>query len=197
MDTRKFKAPTSRGTTIQNTQTPETKKDIDTPHLVGAPIAAEMDASKPEVIEGYLSYLEENDITKEDIFAVLDSIVTTGNVYWSFMLFDKIEVTFRIRPAWINAMLIKELDIKKPKTFARFSDLVGMNNLIGSLTKYDKTTFTVESEDDVPKITEFILNLPFIVQNHLIKKMAIFDRVVAVATSDWAIKNFTLPQSEK
>ena len=200
MDVRKFKKPEKKGTSMPGVVAPdidknnnmETGEPVDTSKNMKVP-----DETSKDIVAEYLEYLKENDISEEDILAVLDSIITSGNVYWNFNLFDKIPVTFKIRPTWVNNMLVERMDTNPPKTFSRFSELVGLYNLAGSLSKYKDRDFNIQEKEDFEESKEFILGLPFILQSHLIKKMALFDRVVAVATSDWAVANFTKPQSEK
>ena len=201
MDVRKFKRPESKGTSAKGVETPDmdlSAKGVDTPDNnqdKGTADYKPSEETNQDVIQDYLKYLEKEEIDKEDIFSVLDSIITTGNVYWTFKLFDRIPVTFKIRPAWVNDLLVRKMDRDQPRTFNRFSEMVGMHNLCGSLVDYNGNKFNLETEEDFEKIMEFVKNLPFIIQGHLIKKMAVFDRVVAVATSDWAAQNFTEPQS--
>lgn len=200
MDIRNFNRPEKAGTGIPGMATinPDSgpQGDINTGEVT-TDLATEPTEVKNDSIQEYLRYLEEHDIHKEDILGVLDSIISTGNVYWSFNLFEKIPVTFKIRPSWVNDILVDRMDKLPPKTFSKFSETVGCHNLAGSLVTYKDTSFNVDSKEVFEKSLEFVKNLPFIIQNHLIKKMAIFDRVVAVATSDWAVENFTPPQSEK
>lgn len=147
------------------------------------------------VIMGYLDYLAEHDISKADVFKVLDTIITTGEVYWQFDLLGKIPVVFKMRPAWVNEQLIKQIEQEQPKTISRFSDIVSVYNLAGSLVNYQDRNYEVKEEADLTTNIAFVMSLPFIMQNRLVAQMAIFDRVIAVATSDWAVENFTKPLS--
>ena len=36
--------------------------------------------------------------------------------------------------------------------------------------------------------------MPYITQNALVNALSLFDKALAVATSDWAVKNFTKPR---
>ena len=202
VDVRNFQRPKSKGTTPnEGVNTPQTnpEKVSDEYHQQenSAADISQPEETKESLIQEYLYYLEQNDIHKEDIMAVLDSIITSGNVYWSFELFNKIPVTFKIRPAWVNDVLVSKLDKNPPRTFSKFSEVVGLYNLAGSLVEYNGKKREVKSEDDFYDNKQFIQNLPFIIQSHLIQKMSIFDRVISVATSDWATENFTKPQSEE
>ncbi len=198
MDVRNFQKPKKTGTSVKGPVTPSTTPEV-TPedkqeeqHTTEQPRE-----TTAEIIDEYLRYLKKEDITEDQILQVLDSIVTTGNIYWNFELFNKIPVTFKIRPTWVNTKLSEKIDRVQPKTFSRFSEIVGLYNLAGSLVEYNGTNIDVQSESDFNRNLEFVNNLPFIVQSHLIKKMSIFDRVVSVATSDRFIENFTKPQSAK
>jgi len=150
-----------------------------------------------KIIQEYLEYLAENDIHKEDVLKVLDSIISTGDVYWQFNLLGKIPVTFKMRRAWVNELLMDRMDKTPPKTIARFHDILSMYNLAGSLVQYGEHETPLINEEQLHSNVEFVSNLPFIMLNRLIKQLSLFDRVVAVATSDWAVENFSEPQSEK
>jgi hypothetical protein len=146
------------------------------------------------VIAGYLTYLEEQGIGEEQIFQVLDSLISEGNVTWTFKLFEKIPVVLKLRAAWVNEFILGEVERIGPSSYSRFTDLVARYNLAGSLVQYKDSTFPSSEPKDVLATKKFIDNLGFIVQERLVKQLAIFDRLVAVATSDWAVSNFTKPQ---
>ena len=148
-------------------------------------------------IDQYLDHLAKFGITKEQIFKVLDTLLTKGDVLWSFKLFKRIPCVFRIRPVWVNELVFKRLEESPPKTMVAFNDIVGKYNLAGSLLQYGSHKFAPKTEDEVLKSLDFIRELPFIIKSNLIKQLVIFDRVIAVATSSWAIENFTLPPSGK
>jgi hypothetical protein len=145
-------------------------------------------------IKDYLDYLSKFGITKDQIFSVLDTLLTKGDVLWSFKLFSKINVVFRIRPYFINDILFSRLEESPPKTIVAFNDIVAKYNLAGALIQYDTNKFVVKDENSFTTVLDFIKGLPFIVVAHLIRQLAIFDRVIGVATSQWCIENFTKPQ---
>jgi hypothetical protein len=147
-------------------------------------------------IQEYYEYLKTKGITDTDLIQVLDTIITSGSVKWAFKLFNKIDVEMIMRPAWVNSFILREVETLEPRTFSRFTDIVSMYNLAGSLIKYNDQRFIHDSEEDIRKNYFIISKFSFIIQNKLIQQLAIFDRLVAVATSDWAIENFTEPQSE-
>jgi len=155
-----------------------------------------VDDFSKEVIEEYLTFLADNDVTKEDVFSILDAIITEGTVLWSFKLFDKIKVVFRMRPTWVNSIVLTQIEKESPKTYSRFTELIGTYNLAGSLVQYGDKTFELNTEEDLFTNKRVIEEFGFIIHNHLIRHLSVFDRAVAVATSDWAIENFTPPQSD-
>jgi hypothetical protein len=147
-------------------------------------------------IEDYLEYLKQFDITKEQIFNVLDTLLSKGDVLWSFKLFSKIPVMFHIRPYFVNDILFKKLEDSPPKTMVVFNDTVSRYNLAGALVQYKDKKFTVNNTDSFNDALEYLSGLPFIVVAHLVKQLAIFDRVVGIATSQWSVENFTKPLQE-
>lgn len=153
------------------------------------------------VIKGYLDYLEQNNIHKEDIIEAMDVLLTTGSVSWNFELFDRIPVNFIVRPAWVDTYITEVLDKLASDTplvsKVRYNNIVAECNLAASITQYGDKNFAIRSEADMGEAREFVRQLPYVVQNALVRKLAVFDRLLAVATSDWAVKNFTKPRQEK
>lgn len=204
METRNFKKP---GGTPQGTVPPSAVSSVNPGHSGDTTISNESESppseikdyepQEDEVITSYLDYLKEHDISKTDVFSVLESILTVGEVYWQFDLLGKVPVVFKMRPAWINDKLMEKLDHDPPKSQARFISLVNTYNLAGSLVKHGDYQVEVATSEDLEANLNYINNLPYIIQNRLVKQMAIFDRVIAVATSEWAIENFTEPLSEE
>lgn len=82
----------------------------------------------------------------------------------------------------------------RPSNIARFTDLIGTINLSGSLEKYGDKSFRTTTIEELKIVSDFLSSLPFVIQNKLVDELAVFDRVLVVATSDWAVKNFTEPR---
>lgn len=155
------------------------------------------DIESNQVIKEYIKLLADEGITKEDIFSVLDSIVTSGEVFWSFQLLGKIPVRLKMRPAWVNSELTQKLDKLQPKTYACMTDIINIYNLAGSLDAYKEQNLGAKESKDLDTLIDFVSKLPSPILYKLIKKLAIFDRLLAVAMSDWAVENFTSPPLEK
>ena len=172
------------------------ESSVTAPHNIAETSYLDTDKSE-EVIEQYREYLQENGIGDAEIFGALDSLLTTGDVLWSFQLLNKIDVVLRTRPNWVNELLMEELEEVNPKLYARFAGMVGMYNLAGSLVEYGGKRFEPSNPEEFHAAYDFVNSISYILQNRLIKQMAIFDRLIAVATSDWALKNFTPPQLEE
>lgn len=174
-----------------------TPDKVDTNHITDDKTAAEDAHVSEDVIEGYREFLSGYGIGDAEIFGALDALITTGDVYWSFKLLDRIDIVFHIRPNWVNEKLVTQLEESAPKLYARFAHLVGMHNLAGSLVKYNDTDLQAKAPEEFSKTYDFVNSLSFVLQNQLVKNLAVFDRLVAVATSEWAVKNFTPPQSDE
>ena len=182
--------PTADPTDSINKKTSSVTEEISTPETQEN---AE-DILTDSQIEEYREYLYANNVTDTDIFSVLDAIITTGTVYWSFEMLGKIPVVFRMRPTWVNEYLLAEIENQAPKMYSRFTDIISRVNLAGSLYRYGEMDFVVEDVEALQEAEKFVSGLGFILQNKLIQQLALFDRVVAVATSTWAVENFTEPQ---
>jgi len=175
------------------------KTDVGTTNLTKpegtAPDASVTDELSAPMVAEYLKFLAEHDISEPQIFQVLDSLITNQTVQWSFTFLGKVPVVFCVRPAWVNSLILERMQENPPKTYAAFNDLVNTYNLAGSLAKYGDTTFSVTDEDSFDQVRLYVQRMPFVIKGNLIRQLAIFDRVVAVATSDWAIENFQKPSS--
>ena len=151
--------------------------------------------------QAYMQYLNDNGITEDDVRNVQEALLTSENVSWSFDLFDKIPVVFEVRPAWIDDYIIEIIDNlasdNNRVSNVRYNNVVAECNLAASMKKYKDQDYVINSREDLDAARKRVQALPFIIQNALVKKLSVFDRTIAVATSDWAIKNFMKPQQEK
>ena len=149
-------------------------------------------------IASYMKDLEDNGITEADILELLDTLVTTGSAAYETELFGRIPVRFQVRPTWVNDHILKLVDDttkgESQVSLLRFNTLVAMYNLAGSLVQFGKETYTVTKEKDFDKAVTRVKEMPYITQNALVNALSLFDKALAVATSDWAVKNFTKPR---
>lgn len=153
------------------------------------------------VMQQFREYLTRHGVSDDDILRVLAALVSGGVVKWQFNLYEKIPVGFSIRPAWVNDYVIREIDrasseIPGGMSMARVHSIVAMHNLAGSLTRYQERDWEITSPEDLEKNLTFVRGLPYVIQASLVDQLAVFDRCVAVATSDWAVKNFTTPRKD-
>jgi hypothetical protein len=155
-----------------------------------------MDTTKGDV-DAFRADLYESGVTDELLFKILDTIITAGNYTWEFKIFNKIPCTFQIRPDWVRQEVVQVLETRSPSTMAGFTDLLNRYNLAGSLVRLGDTKFTMESPEDHQEVLKHLSSFPFVTINVLITELAKFDKIIAVATSPWALENFTEPQSEK
>lgn len=153
------------------------------------------------VIKGYMEFLGRNGLGESDVTEAMEVLLTTGSISWAFDLFDRIPVNFIVRPAWVDNYISEIMDRISSESAlvsnVRYNNIVAECNLAASLNKYGEKEFVIQGPEDMERAREFVRNLPYIVQNALVRKLAVFDRLLAVATSDWAIKNFMAPRKEK
>ena len=167
----------------------------------GAAVAPDESFGEDMVIEQYRKFLHENDLSDDDIKDILTALITSGNVTWKFELFNKIPVEFQVRPAWVNDYIMEQIDkmtADDPKlSLVRYNNLMAVCNLAASMTVYNGKPCLIKKTEDFDKALKFVQDMPFIVQNALVNKLAVFDRAIAVATSQWAVRNFTEPRKDK
>lgn len=185
----------------QNVADPKEQKpipDVDDDGNITIPFAT--DYGSDPVIAGYMEFLKKNGITEEDVQNVLDALLTTGSVSYSFELFDKIPVTFVSREAWVDDYIAEVLDDMASKSArvsnVRFNNTVAECNLAASLYQFRDDKYRIDKREDLDEARKRIQKMPYVIQSALVRKLAVFERTLAVATSDWAVKNFTKPRQE-
>ena len=172
--------------------------DIDSNGTVTAQFASEYDGDP--VIATYMEFLKQHNITEDDIYSVLDALLTSNSVSFSFTLFEKVPVVFQAREAWVDDYIVEILDDMAANTArvsnVRYNNTVAECNLAASMVQYKDERYVINDKKDLDEARKRIQKLPYVIQNALVKKLAVFDRTLAVATSDWAVKNFTKPRQE-
>ncbi len=152
------------------------------------------------LIEEYMRFINDHGITKDDVFQLLDSIMTSGYLEWDTSINKgKTALRFRMRPVWAEDVISKNIDAlsaDKNLSMARFSNALRALNLAASLVLFGEREFDVKDEDSFNAALEFIRSLPYPVFAAVTTQLAVFDRAIVVAMSDWAMKNFTEPPKE-
>ena len=160
-------------------------------------VEKEEDYGDPKIADG-IATIKAEGLTKEDIFVVLDTLITTGNVAWDFNLFDKIPCRFQVRPTWITNYIMEVLGKKTNEnasmTVTTYNNLLAEYNLAASLAKFKEDSFHYSTAEEFDEIYTHLMQMPYIILSELSKKLVVFDTIITVATSDWAVKNFTKPQ---
>ena len=206
MDIRQFSKPTdpkeappTPGTSLAGMRvtTPQASENQESSKKSALTLADHSEEVAPSLTDEYRAFLNDKGIDNNIIFAALDRLVTTGSFYWQFNIFNNIEVVFKVRSAYVNSYLVNEVEKEAPKTVAKFQDVVNIHNLAGSLYKYDKNSFNIEKEEEFHRALQFVRQLPYIIVQKLVKELIVFDRLMFVVGSDWAIENFTKPSSEE
>lgn len=201
MDIRNATRP-AKGTTTEMMLTPV--KDGDN---ITAPFNADgtlniipEDLASDMVLVESWKYVKENGLTEMDLHNLLDSLLTTGNVAWDFKLFNNVSVTFKVRESWVDDLIIERIDdltAHSAKVSAlRYNNLVAEMNLAASMIKFGDRSFDVTDEGSFKENLKFVRQLAYIYRNKLVNKLAVFDRAVTIATTDWALANFMPPLSD-
>lgn len=152
------------------------------------------------VIGQYMAFLQDHGITEDDIMGLLDRLITDGGVTYSTTIFGRVPAVFRVRPAWINDLILEKLDEatgSSKVSVMRYNNLVALYNLAASLIQYGEERYSIESEESFAAALSRVKSLSYVVQNALVNALSVFDRALAVATSDWAVQNFTKPRTEE
>ena len=175
---------------VDNTPAPEvTEKQVEEDYDGNKELAANMEKLKAE------------GLTKEDVFIVLDTLITSGNVAWDTTIFNKINCRFQVKPTWVTNYIMdsvtKIANDNPAMQMAMYNNLLAEYNVAATLKKYNDTEYTYVDEESFNDVYNTILQMPYVILTELSKKVVIFDTIIQVATSEWAVKNFTKPQSGK
>lgn len=186
-------------TKSQNVTTSNSMEKVVTNPIEGLPTLTDLDGDF--VMSQYFDFLKKHNISRTDVFSVLDAFITNGNVVWSFDLFNKIKVKLHVRPSWaieyVSNIMDKYLEDNPKATIITYNNVMAKYNLAASLSYYKDKEYNIINKETLEQAIKDIEDLPYPVMSALVDKLAAFDRLVAVATSDWTIKNFTKPQQEE
>lgn len=203
MDIRSATAP--KGTKQQKTVTPEMKKDplpvIDKETPVEEAVKDEEDyGGDPDVIKA-MSVVKDEGITKEELFLVLDTLISTGNVVWETTILGKIPCKFTVRPTWvadyIMDILAKKTENNTAITVGMYNNLVAEYNTASELAEFNGTHYGYTNQEQFDEVFKRVTNIPYALLAELSKKTVVFDNIILAATSDWCVKNFTKPRQDK
>jgi hypothetical protein len=147
-----------------------------------------------ELVQTMLIELAEEGYTEADAFEILDNLLTEGEHVFEFSLLNKLPCKFRVRPDWVQQHAVQSLEVQGPKTVARLTDIINRYNLAGALMLIGKTKFEVKTPEDLDACLAYLQEQPFAMINMLLNKLVIFDKLVAVASSPWALENFIEPR---
>ena len=182
------------------TQPAEVKEVLSEARDTVSPVAEDEDFEGNGLIEEYMRFITDHGLTKDDVFQLLDAIMTSGYIEWDTSINNgKTPLRFRMRPVWAEDLIAKNIDAlssDKNLSMARFSNVLRMMNLAASLVLFGTQEFNVTDEESFNACLDFIKGLPYPVFASMTMKLAVFDRAVAIALSDWGMKNFTGPQKE-
>ena len=192
-----------KGTEPLKTHTPEVSSSAITPEENKAPgemMPNDEDFDGNIMLQQYVDFLKKNNVSREDVQDLLAAIISNGNVEWGCRLFDKVDIRFRMRPVWVEDLIARRLDAANKSdanlSMMRFSNMVRTCNLAGSISSWGDRQFFMEKEEDYDAAYNYVTRLPYPILVKVCDQLAVFDRAVAVAMSDWALRNFTEPRQE-
>lgn len=162
------------------------------------PTLADIDRYGDVTTTNYMAFLKANGITEDDVMQVLDMLITNGSVVWDFKLFDTIPVEFSLRDSWMTTEIIRMVDDEcagRQATMALYNNLIAEHNIAASLVTFKNEHYSIKTPDDLREAVKRVRAMPYIFTSALSGKLAVFDRIIAAATSQWAIQNFTRPRS--
>jgi hypothetical protein len=201
MDIRNATAP--KGTKQQRTVTPEVSKVKEIQAGDETPVVTkeEVEDYGDEKVAKAMAVVKEAGLTKEDLFVVQDTLITTNNVVWDTEVFGRVKCCFQVRPSWVTNYIMEKLSEKTganpSMTVGLYNNLLAEYNLAASLMKYGDHTFNYTNVEEFEEVYAAVLEMPYAILAELSQKCLIFDNIILAATSDWAIKNFTKPQQDK
>lgn len=135
--------------------------------------------------------LEEVGVTKEDLEAILDSLLTKGRYTREYDIAGKIKVVFRARDGDDGERLRSRLDEEAPRYTITQQELIAKYNLASSLMRYGETKFMdVKNDKDFETALAYVNKLPGAVLNILLQRLFHFDSLVLLATSVENVGNF-------
>jgi len=137
------------------------------------------------------STLKELGMTKQDAYDVVEAIFTRGEYREVVPVRKDLSVTLRTRTAREEMRLKEELIRAGDMAVWERNYLVQVHNLATSLVSLGETVVTDAATDVAYKERrEFVLNLPAMLMDVLIRNLATFDMKVMVSCQDPLLRDF-------
>lgn len=141
-------------------------------------------------MELFYNFVKEKGITDDIIRDIQKNILQGERVIFKVTILKKLNLELTTRPAWVNELIIEELNKYSNVSYQMYIDIVSKVNLAASLVSFDGHVFKPLTAENYKERVEELRKLPSFIYDKMVNELVIFDRLIAVATSDKYLETF-------
>lgn len=143
-----------------------------------------------DTIDVFYNYIKNKGVTDDDIKSMQQRILMGEDVNFITTILKDKELILTTRPAWVNELILEELNNFPNISYQMYMDIISKVNLAASLVAFDKHKFEPLTKENYKKRVEMLRELPTFIYDKIVNELVIFDRLIAVATSDKYLETF-------
>lgn len=144
-----------------------------------------------DTIDLYYEFLKEKGITDTIIKNTQVQLLENRTILFETTILNKIKIGFSPRPTWANDKIIEETAQHGDNfSLAMYNNVVAKTNMICSLEYIDGYNLPPISLDNYDARKNIIGSFPSFIYEKIIEELIVFDRLIAVATSDKYLETF-------
>lgn len=151
----------------------------------GIPLDEETDR-----IDLFYNFIKEKGVTDDVIRNIQKSILQGEAINFETTILKNMDLVLTTRPAWVNELIIEELNKYSNVSYQMYIDIVSRVNLAASLVVFAGHRFEPLTQENYKDRVEKLRELPSFVYDKIVNELVIFDRLIAVATSDKYLETF-------
>lgn len=143
-----------------------------------------------DTIDVFYKYITDKGITDNDIKLIQQRIIQGESVNFTTTILQRKKLILTTRPAWVNEVIIEELNKYPNVSYQMYVDIVSKVNLAASLVVFDDFKFEKLTRDNYEDRVNMLRDLPTFIYDKMVAELVLFDRLIAVATSDKYLETF-------
>lgn len=143
-----------------------------------------------DTIDVFYKYITDKGITDNDIKLIQQRIIQGESINFTTTILQRKKLILTTRPAWVNEVIIEELNKYPNVSYQMYVDIVSKVNLAASLVVFDDFKFEKLTRDNYEDRVNMLRDLPTFIYDKMVAELVLFDRLIAVATSDKYLETF-------
>lgn len=144
-----------------------------------------------DTIDLYYDFIKEQGITDDVIRSTQIQLLENKTIVFEAVILNKFKIGFSPRPSWANDKIIEESSRHTDNlSLANYNNIIAKVNMACSLEFIEGYNLPSISRDNYEERMRIIGDLPSFLYDKIVQELIVFDRLIAVATSDKYLETF-------